>query len=55
MTTQGHVTTASLNKHIRKIIERYFLSIYISKSSAHLSLKVLAGKLRDPKKDDVKV
>ena len=41
MTSQGHVTTASLNKHIRKIKERYFLSAYSSKSSAHPSLKLL--------------
>ena len=36
MTSQGHV-----HKRIRKIIEMYFLSAYISKSSAHPSLKLL--------------
>ena len=42
MTSQGHVTTASLKQaHKEDLIERYFLSAYMSKSSVHPSLKLL--------------
>ena len=40
MTSQGHVTTASLKQANKEYIEGHFLSACISKSSAHPSLKL---------------
>ena len=40
MTSQGHVTTASLEQAKKGYIEGQFLSAYISKSSTHPSLKL---------------
>ena len=41
MTSQGHVTTASLKQAHKEDNREVFLSAYISKSSAHPSLKLL--------------
>ena len=40
MTSQGHVTTASLKQANEEYIEGHFLSAYISKSSSHPSLEL---------------
>ena len=40
MTSQGHVTTASLKQANKEYIEGQFLSACISKSYAHPSLKL---------------
>ena len=40
MTSQDHVTPASLKQANKEYIEGHFLSVYISKSSAHPSLKL---------------
>ena len=40
MTSQGHVTTASLKKANREYTEGHFLSACISKGSVHPSLKL---------------
>ena len=45
MTSQGHVTTASLKQANKEYIEGHFLSACISKSSAHPSLKLPAVNL----------
>ena len=40
MTSQGHVTTASLKPANKEDNRGAFLSVFISKSSAHRSLKI---------------
>ena len=45
MTSQGDVTRASLKQAIEEYIEGHFLSAYISKSSAHPSLKLHTANL----------
>ena len=40
MTSQGHVTPASLKQANKEYVEGHFLSAWISKSSAHPSLKL---------------
>ena len=55
MTSQGHVTTASL-KRARKEDNRevFFIHLYLEKFCASI-LETTHSKLREPKQDDVKV
>ena len=55
MTSQGHVTTASLKQaHEDDNREVFFIRLYLKKFCASI-LETSHSKLRDPKEDDVKV
>ena len=55
MTSQGHVTTASLKQaHKEDNREVFFIRLYLKKFCASI-LETSHSKLRDPKQDDVKV
>ena len=54
MTSQGHVTTASLKQAHKKDREVFFIWLYLKKFSASI-LETSSSKLKDPKQDDVKV
>ena len=58
MTSQGHVTTASLKQAHREVKEYdrevFFIGIYLKKFCASV-LETSHSKLSDPKQDDVKV
>mgnify|MGYP001802601066 FL=1 len=55
MTSQGHVTTASLKQaHKEDNREVFFIRLYLKKFCASI-LETSHNKLRDPKQDDVKV
>ena len=55
MTSQGHVTTASLKQaHKEDNREVFFICLYLKKFCASI-LETSHSKLRDPKQDDVKV
>ena len=55
MTSQGHVTTASLKQaHKEDIREVFFIRLYLQKFCASI-LETSHSELRDPKEYDVKV
>ena len=55
MTSQGHVTTASLKQaHKEDKREEFFIHLYLKKFCASI-LETSHSKFRGPKQDDVKV
>ena len=55
MTSQGHVTTASLKQATKKMIERhFFIRLHLKKFCAPI-LEAPRSKLQDSKQDDINV